>query len=80
MYALSRRGAEAILAKYGSIEDPTGCETPFAADWTITKEGKRGLIYPLLVIEGSLKESGDYGHDRSHEACKAFSYKEGLYI
>lgn len=81
MYMITKAQAGYLLEKYSSITGPASCkDPPFAADWTITKEGNRALVYPLLVIEGIQKPSGSDPHDRSHQACKAFSYKEGLFI
>jgi hypothetical protein len=84
MYALSRKKAGEILKKYetgyaeGTVTDPQKLPY-FAADWILTKDGKRALIYPLLVIEGS-KGIDHEAHDRSHRACHSFMYKEGEFI
>ena len=38
---------------------------PLSADWTLTKDGNRALLYPLLVIEKP-GNYGDYGQNNIH--------------
>lgn len=84
MYMLSKSQAKRIIDKYyytyaeKSLTDTT--IIPFSADWTITKEGKRALLYPLLVIENGLSIYIDEGQNWSHKKCFDFSYKRGVYI
>ena len=82
MYMLSREQAARILIKYGDdyadrfLANPAGY-TQFSADWSITKEGRRALIYPMLAIEDGLSEYDDYGqklfHQMSHNSHKGAS-------
>jgi GR25 family glycosyltransferase involved in LPS biosynthesis len=79
MYMLSRAQAERILEKYGNdygdrfLANPEG-HRQFSADWTITKEGRRAIVYPMLAIEDGLSTYDDYGqrvfHQMSHESHK----------
>lgn len=79
MYMLSRAQAERILEKYGGdygdrfLANPEG-HRQFSADWTITKEGRRAIVYPMLAIEDGLSTYDDYGqsvfHRMSHESHK----------
>jgi hypothetical protein len=84
MYILSKSQAKRIIDKYydtyaeRSLKDTT--IIPFSADWTITKEGKRALLYPLLVIENGLSIYVDEGQEWSHKKCFDFSYKPDTYI
>jgi GR25 family glycosyltransferase involved in LPS biosynthesis len=68
MYMLSKDSAKNILNKY---RDETGYAdksfnnpemTPFSADFTITKDGNRALIYPPLAIEDGKSSFEHYGH------------------
>ncbi len=65
MYMLSRKQATRILEKYLSetIDNKTYADrvlnSPFSADWTITKEGKRAIVYPMLAIEDGQTQYGD---------------------
>jgi GR25 family glycosyltransferase involved in LPS biosynthesis len=68
MYMLSKDSAKNILDKYGnesgyadkSYNNPE--MTPFSADFTITKDGNRALIYPPLAIEDGNSSFEHYGH------------------
>jgi hypothetical protein len=79
MYMLSRKQAARILEKYGGdyadrfLANPAE-HTQFSADWSITKEGRRALIYPMLAIEDGLSTYDDHSqrefHRLSHEVHK----------
>lgn len=83
MFALTREKAKELLDKYSTdYADRTLSDkslTPFSSDWTLTKEGKRALIYPLLVIEDGKDTIGDLRHKRAHLACHYFSYNETVF-
>ena len=84
MYMLTKKHAKYLLDKYTieyairSLTDNT--LEPFSSDWTITKEGNRALIYPMLAVETSDKKSGHYGQDIFHENCKNLNYDPNIYI
>ena len=60
MYLLSRNQAMRILEKYANgYADEYMKISPFSADWTITKEGKRCIVYPMLAIEDGNTTYGD---------------------
>lgn len=73
MYMLTRKNAKTILNRYayesGYAERSigNGKVTPFSADWTITKDGKRAIISPLVAVEL-------YNYDKpySHEFQDSF--------
>ena len=77
MYLISKAQASCILSKYyeGYAERTLHDKTlsPFAADWTITKEGRRALLYPLIVVEKPTS-CDDENQERSHANCFSFSY------
>ena len=84
MYMLTKKHAKYILDKY-TIYYPIRTFTdntlvPFSSDWTITKEGNRALIYPMLAVEIADKISGHQGQDTFHENCKNFNYNPDIYI
>ena len=83
MYMISRAHALKILSKYyyGYAEKTLINRelTPFSADWTITKEGNRALIYPLTAIENFNKVYEDEHQTRAHRNCYKFSYKPELF-
>lgn len=84
MYMLTKKHAKYILDKY-TIEYANRTMSdknmqPFSADWTITKEGNRALIYPMLAVEIADKKSGCDSQDIYHENCKTANYVPELYI
>jgi len=65
MYLLSRKQATRIVEKYANgyadhfLANSATVFPPFSADWTITKEGRRCIVYPMLAIEDGLTNYGD---------------------
>lgn len=84
MYMLTKKHAKYLLDKY-TVEYAIRTLTdntlqPFSSDWTITKEGNKGLIYPMLAVETADKKCGHYGQDTFHENCKIMNYDPNMYI
>jgi hypothetical protein len=83
MYMISRAHALRILSKYyyGYAEQTlkNSSLTPFSADWTITKEGQRALMFPLVAIENFKEVYEDVHQTRSHTACYKFTYRPELF-
>jgi len=84
MYMISRENAKKIIDKYYyDYLEKTLKESnlpPFSADWTITKDGNRALLFPLIVIEDGKQ---NYEHDGQHNFhYNSFSnnYLEGIHI
>jgi len=51
--------------------------TPFSADWTITKQGKRALLYPQRVIEHYTENAySDKGQEQCRKLCESNIKKE----
>ena len=75
MYMLSREQAKRIIEKYANgyadrfLANPQEIYPPFSADWTITKEGNRKMIYPMLAIEDGKSNYDDEGQRRFHDAA-----------
>jgi len=84
MYILSRENAKRLLDKYaiGYLEQviQDSSLTPFSADHSITKDGKRALLYPLLVIEDGMKNYDHFGQKFFHYQCYINNYVEGSHI
>lgn len=84
MYMISKTQAKILILKYYSdyalrtLTDKS--LTPFSADWLITKDGKRALIYPLIVIENGDSVYTDKGQMNSRTNCFNFSYKPNTFI
>jgi GR25 family glycosyltransferase involved in LPS biosynthesis len=84
MYLLSRENAKKLLDKYyvGYAEKTLYDKklTPFSSDWTITKDGNRALVYPILVIENNEKKYNQEGQCNLHYSCYLNHYKENIHI
>lgn len=86
MYMLSRNQAKVLLDKYSfssgyadkSLYDNT--LTPFSADFTLTKDGNRALVYPLLAIEDNKTKYDDPGQQYARDICFSNNFVKGLFI
>ena len=73
MYLLTRTYAKYLLDTYytdyanKSLIDNTLVH--FSADWTITKNGNRAIVYPMLAVEDGEYKSGDFNQDKFHTDC-----------
>ena len=63
---VSREWARAIITKYGKCDASTLYD-PFSADWTITQEGNRRIVYPMLAIEDGTGKYEDPGQAQMHK-------------
>lgn len=83
MYMLDRKTAQKFLNKYtkeyalSTIHNKS--LIPFSADWSITKDGKRALVYPLFALEEGTIESNHDSQTRFHKYCHNLHHIEGLY-
>lgn len=84
MYMLNRATAKRFLTTYTleyAMNTLTNQNiTPFAVDWTITKDGRRLAVYPLLALEERRGDSGIYGQDSYHIKCHDVHYDSEKYI
>jgi GR25 family glycosyltransferase involved in LPS biosynthesis len=59
MYMISRSHAKNLIQKYYgdyAVQSLTTNITPFSADWTITKDGNRAMVYPMYAVEDGKKQ------------------------
>jgi GR25 family glycosyltransferase involved in LPS biosynthesis len=90
MYMLSKENAGKLLEKYDhnsnyalkTLVDKS--ITPFSADWTITKDGNRALLYPCIAVEnGDFNIShygGCFGQYNFHKICHEINYDPNVFI
>ena len=84
MYMLNRKTAERFLNIYTieyakqSLSNPN--MAPFAVDWTITKNGRRAAVYPMLAVEEKPVDSSDYGQYTYHTKCNLIHFDDSKYI
>ena len=73
MYVLSKKQAKNILDKYycNYAEKTINNKSikTFSVDWTITKEGNKALISPILAIEDNKTKYKDIGQQKFHNDC-----------
>lgn len=71
MYMLSRPQAKYIIEKYNlQWAQRHYNDSPFCVDWTITKDGKRCMVYPPLAIEEGTVNTTDQGQIQFHQSCR----------
>ena len=81
MYMISRKHAEHLLEKY-TIEyaiSTVGTES-FSPDWTLTKDGRRSILYPMIALEEGSSKSGENSEQDYHNRCYETNFVEGLYV
>ena len=76
MYILGRDGAARVL---GAFAEPASVPA-FSPDWTITKFGRRAIIYPMLAVEEGSTQTDHWGHQDFHARCAAVQYDPALHI
>ena len=81
MYMVSRNHATNLIERY-TIEH--AIETinivHFSPDWTLTKYGKKAIIYPMIAVEEGGTKVDLYSESQYHLNCYLANYVEGLYL
>ena len=81
MYIISRKYAKDLLDKftidYCIEKDST---YPFNPDWTITKNGKRAIISPMIAVEEGDSKSDHHGQNEFHRQCHSTNYNVNVHI
>ena len=90
MYLISRKHAINLLDRYTIEHAIATIDTmPFSPDWTLTKFGKKVLIYPMIAVEEGNVKNELYGEIQFHRNCfkgylhqraKLLSLRPELYI
>ena len=84
MILFSKKYAKTILEKYNidyAIKaSADNLLPPFSGDHTITKDGNRALIYPMIAVETCDKIYADYWQNTFHKNSKKCNYKSDIYI
>jgi hypothetical protein len=80
MYMMTRAQATRIVEKYANgyadkfLKTPDTVFPPFSADWSITKEGKRCIVYPMLAIEDGQTKYDDHAGQHEFHLSAHFSH------
>jgi len=81
MYMVSRNHARNLLEmfppEYAVQEEG---RSPYNPDWTLTKKGKRALIYPMLAVEEGGSKLGIGWECEFHRLCYERNYVEGVHL
>jgi hypothetical protein len=84
MYMLSKKQAGVLLDKYytdyadKTLSNPN--MTPFSADWTLTKDENRGVIFPMFATEDNLKFYEHSGQHNFHKMCFDVNFDKDTFI
>ena len=83
MYMLSKMQAGVLLNKYmppyADLSITNNSMKPFNSDWTITKEGNRALICPIIALEDGKTKYEDHGQYILHQECHKAHYVKDLF-
>ena len=77
MYMCNRVAAQKIL---DAFPRSSAMSTPFGADWTITKWGKRALVYPMLAVEEGAIQTESEIQSYFHTMCSHTHYDPAVYL
>jgi len=79
MYMISKKYAKYLIDKY-TYEYSLNKNVIFSADWTITKDGRRSLLYPMLAVEENNHTHEHLGQLNFHRTCSEIHYIKGEFI
>jgi GR25 family glycosyltransferase involved in LPS biosynthesis len=77
MYFLDKTTAQKILDAY---QDFACVKEFYSPDWTITKFGKRALVYPMLAVEEGNVVTDHVGQQEFHKQCTVIHYNPKYYF
>lgn len=76
MYMVSRNYVKYLLDKYNGNYSEINGDKIYAADYTITQEGNRAILNPMLAIEEISYGYKDRGQLNFHKSCFLHNYNE----
>jgi len=79
MYLFNRKHAKFLLDKYTMEYAVADLGRPYNPDWTLTKDGKKAIIYPMLALEEGTQKSDHVGQNHFHNKCFITHYNEDIY-
>ena len=81
MYLISRKQAELLVNTFTPEYALKNLDQMhYNPDWTITKCGKRAIIYPMLAVEEGVTTTDDQSQNDFHKRCFERNYVEGIHI
>ncbi len=83
MYMLNRDTARKFLELYTvnyALKSENNPNIPyFSPDWTLTKVGRRAIVYPMLAVEEGNVVTSHGGQASFHQKCTSFNYDPNFY-
>ena len=76
MYLISRKHARFLIEKYTIEYGMADLSRPYNPDWTLTKDGKKAIIYPLIAVEEGHTKTDNYIQNEFHQRCFLRNYNE----
>jgi hypothetical protein len=76
MFLIHREHAKFLLDKYTIAYATAHLDRPYSADWTLTKDGKKALLYPMLALEEGAEKSNHKGQCEFHQKCFIANYSD----
>lgn len=80
MYLISRKHAVFLLNKYDINYALADLARPYNPDWTLTKDGVRAMIYPMLALEEGVTKTDHTGQNSFHQLCFDTNYEEDMFF
>lgn len=80
MYLISRKHAVFLLKKYDINYALADLNRPYNPDWTLTKDGVRALLYPMVALEEGVTKSDHAGQNMFHTNCFDTNYDEAIFF
>ena len=80
MYLLTRQHAQFLYDTLTISYAIEQLDIPYNPDWTLTKIGNRGLVYPMLAIEEGSTKTECIDQNDFHKLCFNTNYDETLYM
>jgi hypothetical protein len=82
MYMVSRKHGQALLDRFTiehAVETMHG-PIPFSPDWTLTKWGKKAIVYPMVALEEGDTKCDLDSEITYHQRCFKHNYVERVFI
>jgi hypothetical protein len=80
MYMISRKHARFLLDKYTIEYGIADLTRPYNPDWTLTKDGKKAMIYPLIAVEEGSTKNDCYSQNEFHQRCFLQNYNKDIHF
>ncbi len=80
MYLIDRKHARFLLDKYTLQYAFEDLGRPYNPDWTLTKDGKKAIVYPMLALEEGVVNTTEWSQIDFHRRCFLAQYHEDQFF